>query len=643
MQTNSHEKSCSSCAADIFEKKEPFWKQKKALVLLVSLAALALGLYLEFALYSESYAHALYLLVILIAGWGIMNRAWASILKKRFDMNLLMTVAAAGAFLSGYAEEGASVIFLFAIAEFLEEYAGERSRNSIAALLKLAPETARLKRSGKEVEVDAHSLKIGDIVIVKPGDRIPIDGTVVFGHSYVNEAAITGESVPSAKEKGSKAYAGTINGEGYLEMRVSAPSDRTLVSKIAEIVQNAERQKSGAEKFVDRFAAIYTPAVILLSVLVAIVPALVFSQPFDTWFYRALVLLVTACPCALAISTPVSLVSGISSAAKNGILVRGGDYLEKAAGAKAVIFDKTGTLTEGVFEVADVAPLNGYSKEELLRIAASLEAKSEHPIARAIMHKAPKGLHMVSKFMSYPGKGISGMMGGVVYFAGNLKLPVNSDEKSTELMRRLESEGKTVVIIATQKQAIGIISISDRLRDGAREAVSELEAMGITSIMLTGDNKDTAQAIASRVGIKYFHAGLLPEQKLEEVKRLRQKYGAVMMVGDGVNDAPALAVADVGIAMGAIGSDVAIETADAAIMRDDLSKIPFLVRLGRKTMNVVKENVAASLIVKGGVGLMAFFGLISLWVAVAVGDMGLSLLVIGNALRIGITRMRTKY
>ncbi|MDA8086335.1 MAG: cation-translocating P-type ATPase, partial [Nitrospiraceae bacterium] len=450
-------------------------------------------------------------------------------------------------------------------------------------------------------------------------------------------------SVPSAKEKGSKAYAGTINGEGYLEMRVSAPSDRTLVSKIAEIVQNAERQKSGAEKFVDRFAAIYTPAVILLSVLVAIVPALVFSQPFDTWFYRALVLLVTACPCALAISTPVSLVSGISSAAKNGILVRGGDYLEKAAGAKAVIFDKTGTLTEGVFEVADVAPLNGYSKEELLRIAASLEAKSEHPIARAIMHKAPKGLHMVSKFMSYPGKGISGMMGGVVYFAGNLKLPVNSDEKSTELMRRLESEGKTVVIIATQKQAIGIISISDRLRDGAREAVSELEAMGITSIMLTGDNKDTAQAIASRVGIKYFHAGLLPEQKLEEVKRLRQKYGAVMMVGDGVNDAPALAVADVGIAMGAIGSDVAIETADAAIMRDDLSKIPFLVRLGRKTMNVVKENVAASLIVKGGVGLMAFFGLISLWVAVAVGDMGLSLLVIGNALRIGMTGMRTAF
>ena len=643
MQTNSHERSCSSCAADIFEKKEPLWKQKKALILLFSLAALASGLYLEFALSSEAYAHALYLLVIVVAGWDIMKRAWESLLKKRFDMNSLMVIAAAGAFLTGHAEEGGSIIFLFACAEFLEEYSGERARNSIAALLKLAPETARLKRNGKEVEVDAHSLKIGDIVIVKPGDRIPIDGTVVFGHSYVNEAAITGESVPAAKQKGGKAYAGTINGEGYLEMRVSAPSDRTLVSKIAAIVQNAEKQKSGTEKFVDRFAAIYTPAVIFASVLVAIVPALVFNQPFDTWFYRALVLLVTACPCALAISTPVSLVSGISSAAKNGILVRGGDYLEKASQAKAVIFDKTGTLTEGVFEVADVMPLNGHSKEEMLRIAASLEAKSEHPVARAIMQKAPKGLHKVSRFVSYPGKGIGGMLGGVDYFAGNLKLPIKADEKSRELMRRLESEGKTVVMVATREKAIGIISISDRLREGAREAVSEIEEMGITSIMLTGDNKETAQAIASRVGIKHFHAGLLPEQKLEEVKRLRQKYGAVMMVGDGVNDAPALAAADVGIAMGAIGSDVAIETADAAIMRDDLSRIPFLVRLGRKTMNVVKENVAASVLVKGGVGLMAFFGLISLWVAVAVGDMGLSLLVIGNALRIGITRMRTKY
>ncbi|MEM2138325.1 MAG: cation-translocating P-type ATPase [Candidatus Anstonellaceae archaeon] len=640
---HNNEAACSHCAADISEEKEPLWKQKKALVLLASFIALSAGLYLEFVLSGKLYAHVFYLIVIAAAGHDILARAWSSLLGKRFDMNVLMSVAAIGAFLSGYAEEGASVIFLFAIAEFLEEYAGERVRSSIAALLKLAPETARLKRNGKEVEVDVHLLKAGDIVIVKPGDRIPIDGTVVHGNSYVNEAAITGESVPSGKEKGSRVYAGTINGDGYLELQVSKPSGQTMLSKIAAIVENAEKQKSRTEKFVDRFAAIYTPVVIAASILVATVPAFVFGQPFDTWFYRALVLLVTACPCALAISTPVSLVSGISSAAKNGVLVKGGDYLEGAARTKAVIFDKTGTLTQGIFEVTDVVPVNGYAKEELLRIAASLEAKSTHPVGKAIIAAAPRELRKVTKFVSYPGKGIKGAISGTDYFVGNLKLPVKVDGKSRNLMLRMESEGKTVVVVATREKAVGIISISDRLREGAVESVRELAGLGITPIMLTGDNKETAAAIAKQVGISHFHAGLLPEQKLEEVKRLKKKYGMVMMVGDGVNDAPALAAADVGIAMGAIGSDVAIETADAAIMKDDLSRIPFLVKLGRKTMLVVKENVAASILIKGSIAIMAFFGLTSLWIAVAVGDMGLSLLVIANALRLGITKLRTPF
>ena len=642
MQKNK-EIACSHCAADMFEKKEPLWKQKKVLVLLASFIALCAGLFLEFVLSSEFYAHVLYLFVIVFAGWEIMKRAWDSLRGKRFDMNVLMVVAAAGAFLSGHAEEGGTIIFLFACAEFLEEYAGERVRNSIAALLKLAPETARLKRNGKEEEVDVHLLKVGDIVLVKPGDRIPIDGTVVHGNSHVNEAAITGESVPSGKEKGGSVYAGTVNGDGYLEIRVTKPSEQTLVSKIAAIVENAQKQKSGTERFVDRFAAVYTPAVIAVSVLVATVPAFVFSQPFDDWFYRALVLLVTACPCALAISTPVSLVSGISSAAKNGILVKGGDYLEKAAGAKAVVLDKTGTLTQGVFEVSEAVPVNGYSREELLRIAASLEQRSTHPVGKAIMDAAPKGLHKVSGFASYPGKGITGTVRGIRYFAGNLKLPIGIDERGRKLMLRMEKEGKTVVVVASGKKTVGIISISDRLREGAKEAVAELAALGVTPVMLTGDNKETAAAIAKQVGISHFHAGLLPKQKLDEVKRLKKKYGTVMVVGDGVNDAPALAAADVGIAMGAIGSDVAIETADAAIMKDDLSRIPLLVKLGRKTMFVVKENMAASILVKGGVGVLALFGFISLWAAVAVGDMGLSLLVIANALRLGITKLRTGF
>ncbi len=637
------ENSCSSCGSDIFEKKEPMWKHKKALLLFFSLVALSAGLYFESTTSDALYPHALYLLVIAVAGNEIVLRAWKALRKMRFDMNVLMSIAAIAAFAAGYAEEGASVIFLFAVAQFLEDYAGERARNSISALLKLAPETARLKRSGKETEVHVGELKIGDIVIVKPGDRIPIDGIVAKGQSYVNEASITGESAPSAKRVSSKVYTGTLNGEGYLEVRVTKPSDQTLLSRIAEIVENAEKQKSKTERFVDRFASIYTPVVIIASVAVAVVPTVAFGQSFDIWFYRALVLLVTACPCALAISTPVSLISGITAASRNGLLVKGGDYLEEAGKAKAVVFDKTGTLTQGVFEVVDVVPLNNHGEAELLRIAASLETHSIHPLGKAIVQKASGRLYRVSRFKSHTGKGLEGTINGREYFIGNLKLPITIEETSKALMIKMESEGRTAVILATRKKAIGIITISDKPRDEAAQVIQELSSMGVTPIMLTGDNKETASAVAHQLGIRHFHAGLLPEQKLAEVKRLNEKYGSVMVVGDGVNDAPALAAASVGVAMGAIGSDVAIETADVAIMKDDLTRVPFLIKLGRKTQNVVKQNIAASVLVKTSIALMALFGLVSLWVAVAIGDMGLSLLVILNALRIGITRLRTSY
>ncbi len=643
MQENNHEKACASCAVDIFEKKEPLWKQKKAVLLTFSILVLAVGLYLEFSLGNEYYAHILYLVVIVSSGHEIIGRAWGSLLRKRLDMNFLMTIAAIGAFLTGHAEEGASVIFLFAIAEFLEEYAAERARNSIAALLKLTPDTARLRKNGEEIEVDVHQLRVGDIVIVKHGDKIPIDGVVVTGTSYINEAPITGESTPTTKKEGDMVYAGTINGDGYLEIKVTKTSDQTIISKIAKIVENAQEQKSDTERFVDKFAAYYTPLVILAAVLVAVIPTLVFGQPFDVWFYKGLVLLVTACPCALAISTPVSLVSSLTSAARNGLLVKGGEYIEEANKTKAIIFDKTGTLTEGIFEVADVIPVNDHTEEELLAIAASLESSSTHPIAAAILRKAPKKLYKVSGFVSITGKGIKGKINGKEYFVGNLKLPVEMDVESKKSMERLENEGKTVVVVATKEKVIGIISISDRIRKEAKSVVSELINLGITPIMLTGDNKETAQAIAKQTGITHFHASLLPEEKLAEVHKLKQEYGNVIVVGDGVNDAPALAAANVGMAMGAIGSDVAIETADVAIMKDDLSKIPFFIKLSRKTMMVVKENIAVSIIIKGGVGVLALFGLISLWIAVAVGDMGLSLIVILNALRIGITKLRTRF
>ena len=637
------EKSCSCCAVDIFEKKEPLWRQKKVLILSVSLIALSIGMYLEFVLLKELYAHIFYLIVMIIAGYEIVKRALSSLLKKRFDMNFLMITAAIGAFLTGHAEEGASVIFLFAAAEFLEDYAGERARNSIAALLKLAPETARTKIDGKEVEIDVHKLQIGNIVIIKPGDMIPIDGVVSLGHSYVNEAPITGESVPTVKKEGKEVYAGTINGEGYLEVRVTKPSNQTIISKIATIVENAEKQKSKTEKFVDKFASIYTPLVILASVLIVIIPVLLFGQSFDTWFYRALVLLVTACPCALAISTPVSLVSGITAASKNGLLVKGGDYLEEAGKTKAMILDKTGTLTAGVFEVVEIISLNGYDEAQIIKLAASLESKSTHPIGLEIVKKAPKEQYLVSKFTSLTGKGLQGTINNIEYFIGNTKLPVSIDKKTTEIMINLEKQGKSVVLLSTKEKAIGVIAVADRLKKEAPSLIEELKKLGIVPIMLTGDNKETAQAIASQLGITHFHAGLLPEEKLVEVNKLKEKHGSVMMVGDGVNDAPALAAASVGVAMGAIGSDVAIETADIAIMKDDLTKIPFLIKLGRKTMLVVKENIIASIGIKATIGVLAFLGIVSLWIAVAAGDMGLSLIVIINALRLAITKLRTEF
>ncbi|MFA4983469.1 MAG: cation-translocating P-type ATPase, partial [Candidatus Micrarchaeia archaeon] len=624
---------CSCCATDIFEEKPPLWRQNKAVLLLSSLLLLGIGLYVEFALFQELLAHILYLAVVLLAGQEIIGRAWSALLRRRLDMNFLMVFAAAAAFASGHAEEAASIIFLFAVAEFLEDYAGERARNSIAALLKLAPETARVRRNGREATVHVHELAIGDTVIVKPGDRIPIDGVVHAGSSYVNQAPITGESRPVGKRKGDPLYAGTINEQGYLELKVTKKSGQTMLARIASIVENAQKQKSKTERFVDTFASYYTPLVIAAAVAVAVLPTLLFGQPFETWFYRALVLLVVSCPCALAISTPVSLVSSIASAARNGVLVKGGAYVEETGKAKAIILDKTGTLTTGEFEVEDVIAVNSHSKEELLRIAASLESASTHPIAAAILRKASMPLYKVSRFSSMAGKGLRGTISGREYFIGNLKLPVKIDDDSVRRMLELESEGKTVVVVSTREKVVGLISISDHLREGAAEAVAELGALGVTPVMLTGDNRETAQAIAKRLGIRHFHAGLLPEQKLAEVRRLKKKYGSVIMVGDGVNDAPALAAADVGIAMGAIGSDVAIETADVALMGDDISKLPYFVKLSRKTMMVVKENIAVSILVKGSFAVLAFFGLATLWMAVAAGDMGLSLLVIMNALR----------
>lgn len=644
MQKNkSHEEdNCSgicSCGSEESIKNEPLWKQKKILIIAISLIILGVGLYLEFFLKMELYAQIVFFLVVIVAGFRIIKEAFFSIIKLKFNMNVLMSLAAIGSFFIGHGEEGASVMFLFFIAEFLEEYASERAKKSIDSLLKIAPECAVVLVNGKEKIKQVHEIKIGEIVIVKPGDRIPLDGLVVKGISSVNQAPITGESMPVSKKIGDSVFAGTINEEGYLEIRVTKKSDQTIISKIAKFVENAQKKKSKTEIFVDKFAKYYTPIVILASILTIIIPVFVLGLSFQTWFYRALVLLVVSCPCAMAISTPVSIVSAITSAAKNGVLIKGGRYIEEIKKEKVIVFDKTGTLTEGKPEITDIIPLNNYSKEELLTIAASLESKSNHPLSIPIIQNAKLEkikIANVTDFKSINGKGLKGKIKGKLFYIGNksffselnITLPIKDIEK-------LENRGKTLVLISNNIHLIGIITLMDKLRLDSKEVITKIKEKGIKTVMLTGDNKKVANAIAEKLGIDEVYSELLPENKAEIIDKLLKKYGNVIMVGDGVNDAPALAKAPVGIAMGGNGSDIAIETADIVLMKDELSKIVYLIDLSNKTMNIVRQNVSASILIKSSFAILALPGFIPLWLAVAIGDMGLTLGVILNSLRIG--------
>ena len=640
-EKHSHEteKSCSACATDIFEEKESLWKQKGILIIVITGIIFAIGLYLEFLTERYLFAQVLFIVVVLISGHNIIKKGLFSVWRRRLDMNFLMSLAAAGAFLIGHGEEGAAVIFLFYIAEFLEDYAAERARKSVNSLLKLAPEMATIIKSKKEVKVYVHEVNVRDIFIVKPGDKIPLDGIVIKGISSVNQAPITGESMPVQKIKGEEVFAGTINEEGYLEVKVTKKSDETVLSKIVKIVEEAQKEKSKTEVFIDKFAGYYTPVVVILAFLVMTIPSIIFGLEFDEWFYKALVLLVVSCPCALAISTPISMVSGLTSAARNGVLIKGGSYLEEIRDAKVIVFDKTGTLTEGKPEVTDIITLSKYSKEDVLQIAASLESKSKHPLAEAIMKKAKKEnvkLAEVQKFRSIAGKGLNGKIKREVFYVGNKNFFKETGiEFSDKLLEDFGKAGKTVVLIGTKNRLIGIIALMDKIRGSSYRVIKELKRKGIKTIILTGDNKNVAKAIAKKIKIDEYYAELLPEDKVKIIGELLKKHEHVVMIGDGVNDAPALAKAHVGIAMGAIGSDVAIETSDIALMDDDLTKVNYLIDLSKRTMSIVKQNVLASILIKGSFAILIFPKIVTLWLAVAVGDMGLSLVVILNALRIG--------
>jgi Cd2+/Zn2+-exporting ATPase len=629
---------CKYCTTNIYEDKEPENRIKAVYIVGISAIILATALYLDFFTSQKILAEILYVTVVVISGYETVPNGFRALFKGKFSISLLITIAAVGAFSIGQGAEGASVIFLFFIAEFLEDYAGERAKKSIGSLIKLTPQTATVKRDGQNIKLHAHAVDVGEIVVVMPGDKIPLDGIIIKGISSVNQAAITGESIPVTKNEGDTVYAGTINEEGYFELRVTKRSDETVLSKIIDLVKTSQNNKSKTEAFIDKFSNYYTPSILLLAVIVATVPPFVLGLNFDTWFYRALVLLVVSCPCALAISTPVSMVSGITAGTNNGVLIKGGEYVEEMQRIRTIVFDKTGTLTEGKLELTDIIPLKNYSKDRIIEITGSLESKSKHPIAEAVVKYTEKtGIKLleVTNFKSVTGKGVKGQINNEMFYVGRRNLLTIINEFPDDLIEKLEINGKTVLIIADQERVIGLIGLMDKIRASSQSTIMSLKERNIKTIMLTGDNEGTAKAVSSKIGIDNHYSGLLPEDKVKIINDLILKDKHVAMVGDGVNDAPALARSNVGIAMGSAGSDVAIETADIALMHDNITKISYIIDLSRKTMSVVKQNVSLSIIVKGSFAFFTILGFVSLWMAVAFGDMGLTLVVIINALRIG--------
>jgi Cd2+/Zn2+-exporting ATPase len=593
---------------------------------------LAVGLVAEFITHTELIPHLLYLVVMLYTGYPIAKSGVKALLNRSIGIDILITIAVVGATAIGHMEEGASVVFLFALAEKLEAYASDRARHAIEELMELKPLTARVRRNGEELEVSVSDVLPGEVFVVRPGDRLPLDGVVVEGISSVDQAPITGESLPASKDVGDEVYAGTINIDGFLAVEVTRASEETILSRIQRLVEEAEESKSPTEMFVNRFSAWYTPTVIVGAIVVALAPPIFLGQPLMDWVYRALVLLVIACPCALAISTPVAMVSAIANASRNGVLVKGSTYIEQLAKTRIIAFDKTGTLTRGQLEVSDV---RGAEPEDVIRCAAALEAQSTHPIAKAIIEKAESlGLReeAATGFRNHPGLGVQATFRGDVVGVGNVRffkelgIPVEGYSGP-------DSDGRTTVLVSRNGVVIGSISLMDKIRSESRDSVAALRQRGVQVEMLTGDNEATARVVAEKLGIERYKSGLLPEDKVLAVKGLRGE-GVTVMVGDGVNDAPALAEADVGFVMGAIGSDVALEAADVALMEDRIERISYTIDLSRAAMRRIKENISLSLFVKLGIAVLAMFGLISLWAAVTVGDMGLSLAVILNSLRL---------
>lgn len=620
------------------EVHQAWWKNAKMYATAAAASLLAAAFALEWLGIGGQVSTGFFAAAAVIGGYHSAKIGFYSIRSLTFDMNFLMTVAVIGAAAIQQWGEAATVAVLFSFGNALQAYTMDKTRRSIRALMELAPREAVVRRDGQEMKLPVETIIPGDVMLVKPGERIAMDGLVQTGSSAVNQAAITGESVPVEKTAGDSVFAGTVNGYGALEIEVTKIAANSALAKIMHLVEEAQAQKAPSQQLVDVFAKYYTPAVLFGALAIMVIPYFVLGESFAPWFYKGLVLLVISCPCALVISTPVSIVSAIGNASRHGVLIKGGAHLEQMGKIDAIAFDKTGTLTQGRPVMTDIVTLNGKSEAECLTLAAAVEKRSEHPLAQAIVERA-EGLPIreSASFQALVGRGAQADIDGQRVYVGNQRL---FEELGYELSRyeatvaELERQGKTVMLLGTAATIYGILAVADTLRENSTAAVQALRDAGIKHVaMLTGDNKRVAGAIAGQLALDAVHSELLPENKVAAVKEIMREHGRVVMVGDGVNDAPALAASSIGVAMGVSGSDAALETADIALMADDLGKLAYIIRLSRKTVSVIKQNIGFSLVLKAVFVIATFFGVVNLWLAV-LADTGASILVTLNGMRL---------
>ncbi len=594
-------------------------------------------MFLEFVFENVLIAQILAIASIILSSSGVVKEAIEDISEKKITANLLMLIAGIASFFIFHGQEGATALLLYAIAERLEEITTNKSRNAIKELLELAPDDALLKTENGYKSIPSKDVRIGETVGIKPGMKVPLDGIIVKGSSYLDESAITGESVPVFKNEGDEVFAASLNSDSFIDIEVTRVSTNTIVAQIAESVKIAQQNKSEHEKFIEKFAKYYTPIILLSSILIMTIPPL-FGLKFVDWFYRGLILLVVSCPCALTLSTPLANIASLTKLAREGILVKGNKFIEKIQDIEAFAFDKTGTLTEGKLKIFDILSYNGANKQDIINIAASLESLSEHPIGKAIVNQAKEmklAFQTVDDFEIIKGKGIKGKINGEIFYVGsynfmkelNYELPIDD-------IQNIETSGTIPILLGNQQHLLGIISIRDVLRVTAPILINGLKKRGYETILISGDNQKVCNSIGACLDIDKAYGEHLPDQKLQEIKNLKQKYKGVAMVGDGINDAPALALADLGIAIGASATDITLETADIIVIGDDLKKILTYVDIAKKTNTKIKQNIWTSILVKVSFAILTVIGLMTLWLAVGIGDMGISLAILVNSLTI---------